>query len=271
MRRHRYALGDSRRESARLRVQARLWDPDSFALFDRLGIRPGWKVLEIGPGQGSLHLELRRRARGPIDAVEPSPVFATRLRRLCGKDGHGQGQIWTVGLREAPLPRRHYDLIFARWVFLFLPDPAAHLRKLARALKPGGLLALQDYHRGAFAMIPQPAEWENFAMAERRFFEAQGANVSPAETLPTLYRRAGLRVEQIEPIIKMGHPGSPTWNWMTTFFLGMMDRYAKHPPFSPTQAIRLRRWWRAAARNPSSILIAPAVVNVVGRKPRTRR
>ena len=120
-------------------------------------------------------------------------------------------------------------------------------------------------------MIPQPPEWENFATAERRFFQAQGADVSPAERLPTLYRRAGLRVDQIEPIIKMGHPGSPTWDWMTTFFLGMMDRYAKHPPFSPSQATRLRRRWRAAARDPSSILIAPAVVNMVGRKPRTRR
>jgi SAM-dependent methyltransferase len=270
MRRHRYALGDSRRESARLRVQARLWDPDSLALFDRLGIRPGWKALEVGPGQGSLHLELRRRVRGPIDAVEPSPVFAARLRHLCGRDGRGQGQIWTVGLREAPLPWGHYDLIFARWVFLFLPEPEAHLRKLARALKPGGLLALQDYHRGAFAMIPQPPEWDNFATAERRFFEAQGADVSPAERLPTLFRRAGLRVEQIEPIIKMGHPGSPTWSWLTTFFLGMMDRYAKHPPFSRAQATRLRRWWRAAARNPSSVLIAPAVVDLVGRKPRIR-
>jgi hypothetical protein len=32
------------------------------------------------------------------------------------------------------LPRAHYDVIFARWVFLFLPDPRAHVRQLAAAL-----------------------------------------------------------------------------------------------------------------------------------------
>lgn len=48
MSRYRYLLGDSRGEAARLRFQAKLWDPVSHALFDRLGVKPGWKVLEIG-------------------------------------------------------------------------------------------------------------------------------------------------------------------------------------------------------------------------------
>src|SRR5262245_41630322 len=83
---YRYLLGDSATEAARLRRQARLWDPVAHALFDRLRIRRGWKVLEVGPGQGSLHLELRRRVRGPVDAVERSAPFADRLRRLCARD-----------------------------------------------------------------------------------------------------------------------------------------------------------------------------------------
>src|SRR5437867_3542016 len=133
-RRYRYVLGDSAREAARLRAQARLWDPTAIALFDRLGVRRGWKILEIGPGQGSLHLELRRRVRGPVDAVERSPAFAARLKALCARDGLGPGRIWETELMAAPLTGG-YDLIFARWVFLFLPDPEAHLKKLVRALK----------------------------------------------------------------------------------------------------------------------------------------
>jgi hypothetical protein len=131
-----YLLGDSRGEAARLRFQAKLWDPVSLALFDRLGVRRGWKVLEIGPGQGSLHLELRRRVKGPVDAVERSSPFAARLRRLCARDGRGAGTIWETDLLDAPLPEGRYDLIFARWVFLFLPEPERHLRKLAARSSP---------------------------------------------------------------------------------------------------------------------------------------
>ena len=91
-RRYSYLLGDARREAERLRAQARLWDPVSLALFDRIGIKPGWRILEIGPGQGSPHIEPRRRAGRPVDAVERSPVFATAPDRRCRRDGLAPGR-----------------------------------------------------------------------------------------------------------------------------------------------------------------------------------
>lgn len=269
--RYRYLLGDSAREALRLRAQARLWDPTACALFDRLGVRRGWKILEVGPGAGSLHMELRRRARAPVDAVELSSVFAERLRRLAARDGLGRGRVWNCALLDADLPAAHYDLVFARWVFLFLPDPAAHIRKLARALKPGGILAIEDYHRETLSMYPRPSDWDAFLAADRAFFATQGGDASVAGRLPALYRRAGLGVVSVVPTVKTGAPGSPVWEWLSSYFLGVMPRYAALSPFTPAAARRLARQWRAAARCRDSLLISPAVLDVVGRKPRGRR
>ncbi|HET6201901.1 MAG TPA: class I SAM-dependent methyltransferase [Planctomycetota bacterium] len=266
-RRYRYLLGDSAGEAARLRAQARLWDPTAVALFDRLGLRPGWKVLEIGPGQGSLHMELRRRVGGPVDAVERSPSFAARLEALCARDGLGPGRIWRADLLEAPLPAGRYDLVFARWVFLFLPKPEAHLRRLVRALRPGGLLAIEDYHRETLALIPRPPEWADLLAADRQFFSSQGGDASIGGRLPDLYRKIGLDVVEVVPTIRVGRPGSPVWEWITTYFLGVMDRLAGFPPFTREKALRLRRRWLSAGRDRTSLLIAPAVLDVVGRKP----
>lgn len=268
MARYRYLLGDSRREAARLRFQARLWDPVSLALFDRLGVKPGWKVLEIGPGQGSLHLELRRRVRGPVDAVERSHAFASRLRRLCARDGRGEGTFWTCDLLDACLPERRYDLVFARWVFLFLPDPLAHLKKLAKALKPGGLIALQDYHRETMALEPRPRDWEALLAADKSFFATQGGDASIGRKLPGLYRRAGLEFVDAKAELKTGGPGSMPWEWATTYFLGVMPRLGQVRPFTPAAARRTAASWRAAARRKDSLFIAPAVLDVVGRRPR---
>jgi SAM-dependent methyltransferase len=266
--RYKYLLGDATREAARLRAQAHLWDPVSHALFDRLKIRRGWRILEIGPGQGSLHLELRRRAKAPVDAVERSPVFASRLRSIVRRDGFGNGQLWQTDLLDAPLERSGYDLIFARWVFLFLPHPEDHIRKLVGALKPGGLLAIEDYHRDTFALIPRPPEWFNFILADRAFFASQGGDASIGSRLPDLYCDAGLTPISIELTIKTGRPKSPVWNWLTTYFMGVMDRYAEFPPFTPAQAAHLRRYWMNASKSATSRLIAPALLDVVGRKPR---
>jgi SAM-dependent methyltransferase len=203
-----YLLGDSRAEAARLRAQARLWDPTAHALFDRLKIRRRVRILEIGPGAGSLHRERRRRVRGPVDAVEPSETFARGLERLAARDGFGKGRIWRGNLSGVDLPRASYDVIFARWVFLFLPDPAAHVRQLARALAPGGVLAVEDYQRETLRMIPPPAAWERFLAADRAFFESQGGDASIGARLAPLFARAGLEVVDITPTVRSGHPGS---------------------------------------------------------------
>jgi SAM-dependent methyltransferase len=267
-RRYRYLLGDARREALRLRAQAQLWDPTANALFDGLGVRRGFKVLEVGPGQGSLHLELRRRVGGPIDAVERSEAFAARLEALCRRDGLGDGRLWRTDLLEAALPRRHYDLVFARWVFLFVPDPLAHVRKLVRALKPGGLLAIEDYHRETWALVPPPAEWADYLAADRNFFASEGGDASVGGRLPELFRRAGLELVETTATVKVGRPGSRVWSWLWSYYWSVADRYANVPPFTREKAARLRRSWRAASGHATSLVIAPALLDVVGRKPR---
>lgn len=266
--RYRYLLGDAAAEAARLRHQARIWDPVAHALFDRLGVQRGWRILEIGPGQGSLHMELRRRARRAGDAVEPSATFRARLRRLTRRDGFGDGRVWPELLGNASLPADHYDLIFVRWVFLFLPNPAAHVRQLARALKPGGRLVVQDYFRDTLVMIPGSADWPAFMAADHAFFKTQGGDANVALRLPALFERAGLDVVDIHPTVKKGRPGSAVWTWLSTYFLGVMPRLGKLRPFTPAAAKRLTRHWHTMARRRSSLLIGPCVVDIVGRKPR---
>jgi ubiquinone/menaquinone biosynthesis C-methylase UbiE len=265
-RRYRYVMGDSSSEASRLRAQARLWDPVAKALFTRLGVGKGQAVLEVGPGQGSLHLELRRRVGGPIDAVERSSAFADRLKRLCARDGYGAGRLFESDLETTHLPRDHYDLIFARWVFLFLPDPKGAVRKLARALKPGGRLAIEDYHREGFALLPRPAEWTDFLAADRAFFASEGGDASVGGRLPGFYGLAGLDVVEIRPELKWGHPGSPVWGWLSRYYRSVEKRYASFPPFSREKSRRLRRAWGKAKESPSSLAIAPTVLDVVGRK-----
>jgi SAM-dependent methyltransferase len=215
-------------------------------------------------------MELRRRVRGPVDAIEPSAAFRQRLARLVRRDGYGAGRVWPQTLADAQLPAGHYDLVFARWVFLFLPDPAAHIRKLAAALAPGGRLAIEDYYRDTFVMLPTPPEWPAFLAADHAFFASQGGDASMASRLPQLMEAAGLDIEDITPVIKTGRPGSAVWRWITTYFLGVMDRLAAHRPFTPAQAGRLGDHWRRMAATRTAILVSPCVVDIVGRARRPR-
>lgn len=121
-------------------------------------------------------------------------------------------------------------------MFLFLPDPLARLKKLARALKPGGRIALQDYHRPTMALYPRPRDWDAFLAADAAFFATQGGDASVGGRLPQLYRAAGLRPLEARAHLKTGFPGSPEWNWVTEYFLGVMPRLAGLGGFTPAAA-----------------------------------
>jgi SAM-dependent methyltransferase len=261
-----YLLGDSLDEQHRLDVQATLWDPVSQALFDRIGVAPGWRVLEVGPGTGTLNMDLRHRVQGPTDVVEQSAAYRAVLTRRWEIDGLGRAQVWEGALSDTILPAGAYDFIFARWVFLFLPSPEQHVEQLARALKPGGVLAVQDYFRDTFVLVPRPPEWEALVDADRAFFASQGGDVNIGTRLPAMFAACGLDVESITPHTKSGHPGSLVWTWLSTYFLGVLDRYATLGPLSADAARRIATAWEAAARMPAALLIGPTVLDVVGRR-----
>ena len=116
-------------------------------------------------------------------------------------------------------------------------------------------------------MLPTPASWDAFLAADHAFFASQGGHASIAGLLPGYYERAGLSIVDVTPTVKTGHPGSAVWRWLSAYFLGVMDQLAGTAGFGAADAARLARDWRAAATRPTSLLIAPTVVDVVGRKP----
>lgn len=265
---YKYVLGDSQRERARLKAQAKLWDPISFRFFDRLKIRPRSSILEIGPGQGSLHLELRKRARGPVDFVERSPVFANRLQRLSSRDGLGEGRMWVEDLEKANLPKNHYDLIFARWVFLFLPNPLKHLEILKASLKKGGILAIQDYHRTTMQVIPDLPYFQEFVEADVRLFGKYGGDVNIGRKLPSLLARTGFQTREIIPHILSGEPGSQVWNWVHRYYVDCVVPKASEMEFSEKKAFALKAVWDKASKSilKSYTTIGPTVLDITAIK-----
>jgi len=66
------------------------------------------------------------------------------------------------------------------------------------------------------------------------------------------------------------------WQWLSTYFLGVLEPYsaasakASAPkafaPLTRDAAGRIEAAWNEAARHPTSLLIAPTVLDLLGRK-----
>lgn len=105
------------------------------------GIGSGDPVLEVGCGSGQLTRGLVARGLH-VTALEPGK----HLLSLAEQNLEGPGQVGFVQARfeDAQLPHSHFRAVFSASAWQWI-DPEVSWQKAARALVPGGTLALIQY------------------------------------------------------------------------------------------------------------------------------
>jgi ubiquinone/menaquinone biosynthesis C-methylase UbiE len=122
--------------------------PAEVAYLQSLGVGPGATVVDLGAGTGQFALAAAA-AFGRVVAVDPSPVMRDRLRdRAAGLTP--PPEIVDAGFLTYEHRGRPADVVYSRYALHHLPEAwkAVALRRIARMLRPGGMLRLWDvvYH-----------------------------------------------------------------------------------------------------------------------------
>jgi ubiquinone/menaquinone biosynthesis C-methylase UbiE len=195
-----YALGSSSGETARLQRQADELTPDSSALVDRLELRPGDAVIDVGCGpRGIIDLLAERVAPGGrVVGLDADPTHVQIATELAAQLGLGNVEIVHADARHTGLPFDSFDLVHARTLLINLPEPAEVLAEMIRLGRPGGIVAgLEPDTEAAICYPPQPAFdrlCEIFTLA----FSRNGADPHIGRRMAELYRQAGLEDVMVE-------------------------------------------------------------------------
>jgi trans-aconitate methyltransferase len=117
------------------------WSPEGYAhnarfvsdlgepVLDLLDPQPGETILDLGCGDGALTLRLRDRG-ATVVGVDSSPEFVAAARAL-GLDAH-------LGDAHELNFERTFDAVFTNAALHWMRDHAVVLRRVFRALRPGG-------------------------------------------------------------------------------------------------------------------------------------
>jgi ubiquinone/menaquinone biosynthesis C-methylase UbiE len=113
---------------------------------DRMPLRPGQRVLEIGPGPGRLLVPAAQRVLpgGEVVGIDIQPGM---IKRLVARAKRANVDNLTAILGDASQPHfagGRFDLVFLCTVLGEVPDRAAVLAEAFRTLKPGGTLCVTE-------------------------------------------------------------------------------------------------------------------------------
>jgi SAM-dependent methyltransferase len=116
------------------------------ATLGHLELSPGLSILDAGCGPGRLTIPLARAvgAKGSVVAVDIQPDMLRRARSKATKASIGNVEFLHAALGEGKLPRSRFDRAVLSTVLGEIPDRLAAMREIHAALKPGGILLVNE-------------------------------------------------------------------------------------------------------------------------------
>jgi arsenite methyltransferase len=123
---------------------------DSFAgvgyFLDLAAVAPGETVLDLGSGSGTdgFLAALAGGTDGHVVGVDMTAAQLTKSRHLAAQHGLWQAEFREGYIEQPPVDDASVDCVISNGVINLSPDKSAVFAGAARALRPGGRLALAD-------------------------------------------------------------------------------------------------------------------------------
>ena len=205
-----YYVFDNAWEHARHRLTLleQCFDAGTIRRLQSLGVQSGWRCLEAGAGAGSITRWLCSQVgpTGRVLAVDLDTRFLDHL-------DEPNLDVAQMDLRTDELPRNAFDLVHARALLMHVPQREQILDALVAAVRPGGVLLVEDADH-----FPVPAA-ESTLHAEvfEAFFDSAvhaGMAKDWARRLPTELHCRGLRdvwADCEAPLFEGGSVDSEFW------------------------------------------------------------
>lgn len=173
------------------RLREKIYGPASMRRLSALDIGSGARCLEVGAGRGSIARWLAEQV-GPGGGVVAADIDCRYLTDL-----PANVQVQQLDIRTDDLEPDSYDLVHCRFLLTHLPDPGAAVRRMAAALRPGGMLIAEEIDIGVVCYGGHPdAEWAT-ALYRRQFDALKAAGIADlflGRALPGLLVDQGLEL-----------------------------------------------------------------------------
>ncbi len=266
-----YVLGVDDRELARLGFQHRVWAKEAHELWRTARVGPDQRVLDLGAGPGFASVDLAHLVGpgGEVIALDEAQRFLDHIESL-KRSGACPAHVRTMRAKAEAFECApgSVDVVFARWLLCFSPHPAAAIGCAARALAPGGRMAIQDYtHYQLHGFNVDSEVFARTIAAAAQSFALHGGDANIGWRLPALLDAAGLRVVSLRSIVRLARPGEALWEWPRSFWRSYAPKLVAMGLLDEADCQAFLDLWEERSRNPQALFMTPPMLAIVAEKP----
>lgn len=251
-------------EIARLRAQGEALEPDAHALFDAIGVGPGWRCIDLACGPRGVTDLISRYvgSSGAVTGLEFDPAFV-EIARI---DAPANVEIVQGDAYRTGLPDAGFDLVHVRFLACTAGNPERLIAEAVRLVRPGGVVAMQEADGSTLNCYPPHPAWAALRAAWLGCFPAAGEEPI-AHRLYRLLRRAGLVDVRYRPALPGVRAGDPWCDYLPATVESLRARVLERGLIAEDRFDATLAACRAHLADPETVFTAFTLVQAWGRKP----
>ncbi len=257
-----------REELSRLERQHRVWKEETDSVIRRAGFRRGDRLLDLGCGPGFLSFDLAELVGpdGSVLALDNSERFVGHLRDQADVRGLDWIRAEVADVRGLEYQEASLDGAITRWVLMFIADAEQAIAGVARALRPGGTFAVMEYVQfTSMSLWPSGEGFRRIYDAVHELIARSGGDADFGGRVPELMHGAGFEIVEVFPILRVGRPGTPLWEWLEATNENHLN-LVKAELVSASELESYYREWEQMSGDPNAFFLTPPVLVTIGVK-----
>lgn len=264
-----YLLAGGAAELERLRLQARVLEPDAEQMLDEIGVAAGWRCIDLGCGGMGILGPLSRRVgnNGVVVGVDMDEKQLAAARQYVAENGLTNVFIDRQDAYATAQPCQSFDFVHVRFVFA----PAGHdeslLSEMLALAKPGGVIVIQEPDASSWTCYPSSPAWGRLKQVILEAFRLGGGDFNVGQRTYAMLREAGLQDVHIRSSVIALQGTHPYKRTPVQFAVSLRKRILENDLISEADLDRLSAEVEAIAADPETVVVNFLLNQVWGRKP----
>jgi phosphatidylethanolamine/phosphatidyl-N-methylethanolamine N-methyltransferase len=125
--------------------------PGRLVAIERMGIRRGDRVLEVGVGTG-INTSLYPR-KCHVTGIDLSASMLEKARERVAREGLRNVRLIEMDAARLTFPDNHFDIVYAPYLVSVVPDPVQVVGEMRRVCRPGGKIIILNHFRSPNVLL----------------------------------------------------------------------------------------------------------------------